>query len=386
MNVEVKNALAELVAGASANGTKIRTLEENLANCQGGILAMKDQLMSMQQKGVKLDMSALGQSSRSLGRAVAEADGLKAIRDRQSRHMRVEVKNTILGESGSPQSPDNTFGTLQNHVGIVSGAFRALSLLDIIPRGQAAGNQIHFTREASWTNAAAETAEAGSKPESTLTMEGIDSPVRTIAHWIRTSVQVLEDAPALQSYIDMRMRHGVEQRLEAQLIAGDGTGSNLSGLTATGNHTDLTVVTADTDLDAANRAKVQVITADFRPSVYVINPADWGRIERTKTGISSDKSYLAASGNAVAYIENGMQPLLWGLPVVLSNSMTAGQFLCMARDATMLWDRQTAAVELFAQDGDNVTQNLVTIRAEGRWAFGVFAPAAVVHGAWPDAA
>jgi hypothetical protein len=32
-------------------------------------------------------------------------------------------------------------------------------------------------------------------------------------------------------------------------------------MTTTGNHTDLTVVTGDNDLDAANRAKYQVIAS-----------------------------------------------------------------------------------------------------------------------------
>ena len=89
----------------------------------------------------------------------------------------------------------------------------------------------------------------------------------------------------LQTYIDQRLRYGVRVKLEQQIIAGNGTNPNMSGIIGnTANHTALTVVTADGDFDAANRAKYQVVNADYMPDVFLINPADWGRIERKKDG------------------------------------------------------------------------------------------------------
>lgn len=297
----------------------------------------------------------------------------------------MEFKNTIIGEGGSPQDPVDTIVPYQHMAGIVEGAFRQLRVVDVIPTGSASGNTIHYTREASWTNNAAETAEAAQKPESVLTFEDANVPVRTIAHFIKVSKQVLDDAPMLRSYIDKRMRHGVEHRVETQIIAGNGTSPNISGMATTGNHTDLTVASADNDLDALNRAKYQVTGADYMANVYLMNPADWGRIERTKTGVSGDDSYLAGGDNAISYLANGMQPLLWGLPVLLSNNVTAGSFFCLDTAATMFWNRQGTTVEIFDQNEDDVEKNLLTIRAEMRGAFTVFKPAALVYGALPDA-
>ena len=357
--------------------------DAQLKELSDSVTSVKDDLTGLKQKGVKIEGKA---PAKTIGQQFVESDSFKSYRDGQTGKARLEVKNTILGEAGTPQDPVDTLVPYQHMAGIIAGAFRQLRVMDVLPTGQATGNTIHYTRELSWSNGAAETAEGAQKPEATLTFEDATAPVRTIAHFLKVSKQVMDDAPMLQSYIDQRMRHGVNQRAETQVIAGNGTSPNLSGLTTTGNHTDLTVVTADNDLDAANRAKYQVIGADFMADMYVMNPADWGRIERTKTGISGDDSYLAGGDNAISYLANGMQPLLWGLPVLLSNSMTAGQFLCLARDATMFWNRQGTVVEIFDQNEDDVEKNLLTIRAEMRGAFTVFRPAAVIHGALPDAA
>ena len=189
---------------------------------------------------------------------------------------------------------------------------------------------------------------------------------------------MLDDAPQLQSYIDARMRYGVNLRVEQQIIAGNGTSPNLSGILTTGNHTDATFVTADNNFDLANRMKYQVISADYNPDFYMMNPADWGGLERIHVGASDDR-YVGADG-AVAYLNNGLVPTLWGLPVILSNSVTAGKIICMSSDAVMFWNRQNTTLEIFEQDDTNVQKNLLTIRAEARGAFTTFRPAAVIVG------
>jgi hypothetical protein len=46
----------------------------------------------------------------------------------------------------------------------------------------------------------------------------------------------------------------------------------------------------------------------------------------------------------------------------------------------MYANRESTIVEMFEQDGDNVTKNLVTVRAETRGAELVFTPAAIRTG------
>jgi len=309
------------------------------------------------------------------GKKMVDSDAFKAM-VAGAKHARVEVKNTILGEGGSPQDPVDTLVPADRLPGIVPGAFRQLSVLDVVPVGSTNSNAIEYTRESAWTNDAAETAEAGAKPESDLTFTLESDPVRTIAHWIKASRQVLDDAPALESYIDRRLRHGLRQRLETQILTGNGTSPNIEGLTASGRHTAFSPTSGENGLDSINRAKYAVMGADFMANAVFINPADWGVIERLK-GTGNE---YAAANNAVGYIANGLQPTVWGMPVVANNNVGSGKFFCLDLNAMMLMMRQGAVVEMFEQDGTNVQSNLVTIRAELRAALAVFQPTAIRYG------
>lgn len=331
------------------------------------------------EQNVATRMSGGKQREESWGEKMAGDEGLGKMLG-GAKSARIDVKNTILGEGGSPQDPVDTIVPADRLPGIVPGAFRQLSVLDVIPMGATGSNQIEYTRENTYTNAAAETAEAGSKPESTLTFQMISDPVRTIAHWLKLSKQVLDDAPALQSYVDRRLRHGVRQKLETQILTGNGTSPNIAGLSASGRHTAFTPTSGDNQFDSVNRAKYAVWAADYVPNAIFINPADWGAIERTKTGISNDNSYLAGDGGALAYVNNGMQPLLWGLPVIPSNAVASGKFYLLDTNAVQMFMRQGATVEMYEQDDTNVQQNLITVRAELRGALAVFHPLAVRYG------
>ncbi|MEO0375588.1 MAG: phage major capsid protein [Cyanobacteria bacterium P01_A01_bin.17] len=277
--------------------------------------------------------------------------------------------NTTVGDT------NDTLVQRQRLPGIIPGPFRSLRVRDVLPVGTTTSNAIEYTREATFVNAAAETAEAATKPETDITFELVNTPVRTIAHWLKLSKQVMDDAPALQSHVDTRLRYGVELREDNQLLNGDGTGANLSGITDAGNHTAFTPGAGFNELDAINEAIYTSIAADYNPTAIIMNPADWGKIERTKVG-TSDERYV------VGQPQTTLGPMLWGLPVVVTNNMTEGQFAVGAFDIShQIFDRMGTVVEMFEEDATNVQQNLVTVRAEKRVALATYLPAAVQYGA-----
>lgn len=358
---------------------ELKGLSERNDELAAELKRAQDDMLDMQQKGQKLDKQK--QEAKSMGAQFVESDAFAAYKSGSANKARMEMKNTIIGEGGSPQDPTNDIVPLQTMPGIVGGAFRQLRIRDVLNTGVATGNTIHYTRELAFTNNAAETAEAAQKPETVLTFEGVDAPVRTIAHFLKVSKQVLDDAPALQSYIDRRLRYGVEIRMEQQIVNGNGTSPNLSGILDSGNFTPLTAASGDTDFDFANKAKYKVIESDYMADYYLINPADWGTMERLKT---TDGEYIGST-SAIGYLQNGLVPTLWGLPVIASNSVPQGTLVAAARDASMFWQRQGTTVEIFDQNEDDVEKNLLTVRAEARGAFTVFRPAAIVAGTLPSA-
>lgn len=329
----------------------------------------QDEMTALSQKNQKLESNA---APKSIGEQFVSSDSFKAYKDGTNARARMDFQNnTIIGESGGEPS-ENLVGK-DRMSGIVGGAFRQFNILDLIPRGTTSSNQVQYARELVYTNAAAETSEGAQKPETTLTFEDVNVPVRTIAHTIKVSKQVMDDAPALASYLNSRMSYGVRFRAESQIVNGDGLSPNLSGLFDAGN---FTAITADPGKDLAHYAskiKYGVIGSDYAVDVFLVNPVDWGTYERA---ISDNSS----SGDAVSYLQNGLVPTLWGIPVVASNAVPAGQMMGVNLASTMFWERQGVTVEMFDQNEDDVEKNLLTVRAEMRGAFTVFRPAALAGG------
>jgi HK97 family phage major capsid protein len=283
--------------------------------------------------------------------------------------IRVELKNTVLGAPTTTTIPSY-------QTGVVPGAFRPLAIRDVLPQYSTATDLVVLTREASFTNAAAGQVQGAAKAESALTFNKYNVPVETIAHWLKVSRQLMMDAPAVVSYIENRLRFGVEAKVDDQLLNGNGTSPQLSGLLDTGNYTVYTPTSGDNLINAINRAKYQLWAAGYIPDAVIVNPADWGAQEIEQ---ATDGQYLYG----LPGLMSGMNP--FGVRVVISTQMPAGSFLIgKFAEATGVWNREGTVVEM-AYDGNDFTSNLITIRAEQRLGLEVSVPAALLGGAFTAA-
>lgn len=366
----IEKKQSEIDAMLKSAGAESKSAVEAAEKAAKELKAMGDRLLEIEQKqaeGIKKGY----EMPKSLGESFATSDEFKAFAEGRTSKARLEIKNTITGQSGSPASNSDTIVAPQRQVGIVAGAFRNLRIRDIMPSGTTSSNLVEYTRELAFTNAAAETAEGATKPEATLTFELASAPVKTIAHWLKLSKQVMDDAPALASYVDTRLRYGVDLRIDQQLLNGNGSGQNIGGLAKAGNHTAFTPASGDNAIDSINRAIYLVAAADYNATAIILNPADWGAIERTKT---QDDAYVFGAPQRLA-------PTLWGLPVVATNTMTAGKFMVGAFDmAAQVWNRQGTVVEMSEADDTNFQKNLVTVRAEARLALAIYRPVSIQYG------
>ena len=367
--VEVKHK--EIEASLSANHTDAKAAIESAEKAAKEIEVIGKRVLELEQKTAEGVMRGK-ESPKTLGQLLLASDAFKSFQAGSTSKVRVELKNTITGQEGSPPANVDTIVDSQRLVGIVPGAFRTLRVRDILPSGTTSSNLVEYTRELAFTNNAAERNEGVAKPESSLTFELVQAPVKTVAHFLKLSKQVMDDAPALQSYVDNRLRYGVELRIDNQLLNGNGTNPNISGMTDSGNFTAFTPESGDTAIDSINRAIYDVANADYAATAIVLNPADWGAIERIK---GDDEHYVFGNPGMV------MGPTLWGLPVVVTNNMTPGKFMVGAMDiAYQVWNRQGVTVEMSESDSDNFQKNLVTVRAEARLALAVYRPASVYYG------
>lgn len=308
----------------------------------------------------------------SVGHKIVNDDRVKEwLKNRGGQKLRV-VTNTITELT----SGDGGAGDLiraDRLPSIITPQNRTLRIRDLLPKGRTTSNAIEFMQETGFTNNAAVVAEAAQKPESSLSFDLQTAPVRTIAHFIKASVQVLDDVPALQSYIDTRLRYGLALVEETELLSGDGTGQHLLGLIPQATPFDVNrLKVGDTRIDVIRRAMTQLRLSEYRADGIVLHPDDWEEIELTK---DDNQDYVWANPRQLA------GPTLWGLPVIDSTSLEPGEFLIGAfQMAAMIWDRQDAVVELSTEDSDNFQKNLVTIRAEERLALTVFRPESFIYG------
>jgi HK97 family phage major capsid protein len=276
---------------------------------------------------------------------------------------------------------------------------RPLTLRSLVTNGTTTSDAIEFVRVTSITNNAAPVPEAtsaaaptapgsagalvlnangGYKPESGLAVARYSTNVKTIAHWVPVTKRALADAAQMVSLIDGFLEYGLEEELEDQMIAGNGSGENFEGLASvSGVQTQSSV--ADPSgrpagfgrLLALRRAKTKVLlNGRSTPNGYVLNPADVETLDEVATGM--DQFYFGGPSGA-----NGTSPL-WGLPVIQSEAVPVGTAYCADWTRAVLWDRQQATITTTDSHMDFFTRNLVVVLAELRAAWAVLQPSAFV--------
>lgn len=258
---------------------------------------------------------------------------------------------------------------------ILEPGLRRLTVRDLLTPGRTSSNAIEYVKETGFTNNAAVQAETISKGNSDLKFDLITTPVATIAHYVRASKQILDDAPMMQSYIDGRLRYGLALKEEDQLLNGSGQSGNINGVytQATAYSAPAGITVEDqTIIDTLRLALLQAELAEFPSTGLVLNPINWAGIELTKDG---EGRYII--GNPT----NEGTPRLWGRPVVPTPAMTVDKFLAGAfKLGAQVFDRELANVLVSTEDQDNFIKNLVTIRAEERLALAVYRTEAFIKG------
>ncbi|GLX62536.1 phage capsid protein [Proteus vulgaris] len=262
--------------------------------------------------------------------------------------------------------------------GIVMPGMRRLVVRDLLAQGRISSNSLEYVREKLFTNNAAPVKEKAQKPESDLTFEKQTTNVITIAHWIQASRQVMDDAAQLQSYLNTRLLYGLALVEENQLLNGDGSADNLTGVNQVATAYDITLnATGDTQADLIAHAIYQVTESEFSASGIILNPRDWHTIALMK-----DKEGRYIFGGPQAFTSN----VMWGLPVVPTKAQTQGEFTVGAFDlASQVWDRMDATIEVSREDRDNFVKNMLTILCEERLALAHYRPQALIKGSFATA-
>lgn len=363
---EVKGLGGELKAKMEA-GEKVSTeLKEQVDKTLTGFNGLKAQIEEMEQKLAR----GAGDDSRrekSMGEQFVESKGFGEFRERGAQgSVKVEVKAVTSANAGGLIRP--LYETEP-----VSLPRRRFTIRDLLPVIPISTSSVDYPKQTTRTNAAAPVAETAAKQYSDYVWSNATAPVRTIAHLAKITRQAMDDAPRLISEIDAELRYGLGLVEEDQILNGDGTGQNLSGIVtqATAYSAPITI-TSPTSIDLLRLAMLQASLALWPADGIVLNEADWARIELQKT---TDGAYLFA--NPQGTVESRM----WGLPVVATPAIAADKFLVGAfKMGATLYDRMGIEVLISTENVDDFEKNLATMRAEERIALAVKRPGSFIYG------
>jgi HK97 family phage major capsid protein len=371
MQTEIKN-LGKASAETTEKVDKALSQHGELAEKHGEVAS---RLTEIEQKLAARRSEQEPVAQKSMGERFVESAEFKGFKGKGA--IRVQMNRaditSVTGTVGNNTSQGTSLVPAMRVPGIVTPPERQLTIRSLIAPGETAQGMVEFVQETGYTNNAAVVTEGATKPKSDLTFELKNAPVRTIAHIFKASRNILDDAPALRSYIDARARYGLRLTEESEILNGDGTGIHIKGLVPSASAFDAQFTPANqTNIDVIRLGILQVFLANFPPNGIVLHPTDWAKIQLTK---DSQGRYII--GNP----QDGNTPRLWNLPVVESQSMTVTEFLVGAFDlGAQIFDRMEIEVLLSTENVDDFEKNMVTLRAEERLALAIYRPESFVHG------
>lgn len=368
--------VAEELKGKMAHGEKLS--QSAIDKADAALLAMGDiktRLSDLEQKQARRTTT---DSQKPIGQTLYESEGFKSFADdpRAGRSAKIHLKSVTI-TSNPAANTDGAAGILvqpERLTGILPLPQQKLRVRDLLMSGTTDSNAIEYVRETGFTNGAAvQQNEGDKKAQSTIKFDTQSVTVRTIAHYVKASRQILDDASMLQSYINGRLMYGLKLVEDRQLLNGDGQNGNLKGIIPQATaFADKASMANYTIIDQLRLAQLQAVLAEYPASAVVLNPIDWAKIELAKD----------ADGRHIIGIPQGVaNRTLWGLPVVETTAMGVGKFLTGAFNlGAQIFDRQQASVAVATENEDDFVRNLVTILCEERLALAVYRPEAFIYG------
>ncbi len=350
-----------------------KTVEQQAAEVKAALLApvneLKYRMDEMEQKQAR--PRGGGYSLKSPGQQVVESAELKAmaaLSGSQAGHVRIDVTNiTSLPNSGGGAI------TPMRDTNVNELARRLPRIKDLLNVVNTNSGSVEYLEQTTANNNAAPQTEGELKGEFEYAWELKTLPIRTIAHWTPASVQILADAPQMQSMIDGELRHGLAIAEDVQLLSGSGIAPNLNGMIPeAATYTPDFTPGSETMIDKIGLGILQVALAEYMANGIAVHPSDWMRMRLLKDG---DGKYILGDPGA------DVAPVLFGLPVVPTTGMEKDKFLVgdFASAAT-LYDRQSATLAVSTEHADFFTRNLVALRMESRMGLAIRQPTALSFG------
>jgi HK97 family phage major capsid protein len=279
----------------------------------------------------------------------------------------------------------NNFSTADNSVttvrpGIIELPKRKLHIRQLLQGGTMGGSNFAYVKEVAGEESLETVAEGAAKNQFDLDFQEAEVKAEYIAGYIRMSKKMLDDVTGMTTFLQSRLMEKLLRVEDEQILNGDGTSPNLSGITDSGNFTAASGGTID--VEQLVYAISQLENLDREANGILLNPSDYWRIALTKGATSGD--YSLPSG--IVTVGEGGILRIGGVPVYRSTAVTVDKFIVgdWVMGANLL-TREAPRVEFFYEDGNNVTKNQVTVRVEERVAMPIYGNDYFIYGDFGNA-
>jgi HK97 family phage major capsid protein len=387
---ELKAELADLIKAAKDNtlttdqAARLDTIKADIESAQTREKSIADgDALLAQFKDAGTPKAPETVQAKSLGEFFAKSAGTSLAGKRGDR---IAVSAPEYKAASDVQVTGTVFGNALTSVDttILTGVRRRLTIEDLLGSESISGTALTYFVESATVEGAFElVAENGQKPqlhfgEPTAVTEALSK----IAGFIKESDELVEDLPFLKTAIDGRLLFQLNLFIENQLLNGSGAAGNLRGLlNRVGIQTEVRGSTAagDNAQDTIFRAITKVETGSgLTADGIVISPANYQTLRLSK---DANGQYFGGGFFSGQYGNGGImeQPPLWGLrtivtPAIADNTVLVGAF----GQAGSVVSKGGIRVEATNTEGNDFTNNRLTIRAERRMALAVRQPAAFV--------
>jgi len=299
-----------------------------------------------------------GPQAKTLGELAIEAKAL----DGREVHLDIDVKALFSSTSLVPQV------TRSGQISEV--ALYPTTISDAIPSIPTGQTSYRFQQE-TWVNAAGEIAEGAAYPEATLSYADVDVPVRKVSVILPVTDEELEDVEGVQALINSRLVRMLQQRVNTQLVNGNGVAPNIRGILAQAGINAVPKGVGETNADAILRGlQTTRSVGAANPSFVVVNPMDWALLITEKTVGSGE--YINARSVTTT------PDTIWGIPVIQSPELAAGSVLIVDTVYTYAVLRRGVDLQI-GFDGTDFSHGRKSVRADIRMALACIRPQSVTQ-------
>lgn len=369
---------AQTVASLQSEIQSLKTSQNSVSDLENTIKSLQKEVQALQQ--TKAQSVITTDNKMDYGSRFINSNEFKAFKSAlRDRNASVRLELSAAPETTQASNSATRTSLAQPYeAGIVTDPRQVLAIESLFGKINIDVNAYQYIKYGFTTTLTATgpavVSEGSAKPESNYSGIIKTGTIKTLAHWTKMTEQMIADNGNIVAFINDDMQYQLNKVIDAQIVNGSGSGQ-LEGLSASGNYTDYItgagIDTGDTVIDLILKVKTKMEAANIRNISLLLNPVDWCKVLCSK---NVNKDYL------IPGIVDIPQQRIWGVPVILSGSVTSGKFhMGNFYEGGKIFERQGVTVEM-ARSGDDFEKNLMTLRVERRMDFAVVQPKALAYG------